>query len=129
MSHTTTETALVFDDQGRVIWYHLPPDRTRSFLPDSRDLWEVMWKHRDILGGVAHTHPWHGPANPSQTDTTTWVACEAGLGKRLLWPIVTFSEVGYYVHNAVTGLYCLAGPLTIEVSGLDRLRDLSKGVG
>lgn len=92
------EAGLVFDKHGGLIHWHLPPDRSMGALPDSRGLWEILWDNRDILGGVAHTHPWHGRPGPSGTDVTTFAAVEKGLGLRLVWPIVTFSEVGYFVH-------------------------------
>jgi hypothetical protein len=121
-----TETSLVFSDKGEVIQFHLPPGRTMGSIPDTRSLWTTMWKYRHCLGGVAHTHPWYGTASPSHTDVTTWRACEQGLGKLLLWPIVTFSEVRYFVFNRVTGNYCEAPPPSFEVSSLERLRELSK---
>jgi hypothetical protein len=65
-------------------------------LPDNRGLWDILWDNRAILGGVAHTHPWSGSAGPSSTDVTTFAAVEKGLGMRLVWPVVTFSEVGYF---------------------------------
>jgi len=120
-----TEIALVFDERGRVIRFHRPPGCTACGIPDTRSLWETLWKYRHLIGGVAHTHPWRGQASPSQTDVTTWRAIEQGLGKLLLWPIVTRSEVGYFVFNRVTKLYCRAGRPTITISGLDRLLEMS----
>jgi hypothetical protein len=58
------------------------------------------------LGGVAHSHPWEGEAHPSGTDVSTFRAIELGLGKRLLWPIVTLSEVRYYAVNPLTQECC-----------------------
>ena len=95
------EVALVFDQQGNTIHWHLPPGRSGGWIPDTRDLWEVLWENRDRLGGVAHTHPWVGPAWPSQTDETTFSAIERGLGKRLLWPIVTFQEVRIFMRGGL----------------------------
>lgn len=90
------ETGLVFTEWGVPLFWHIPPDRSMGALPDSRNLWEVLWDNRKVLGGVAHTHPCSGTAHPSGTDVTTFAAVEAGLGQRLVWPIVTFSEVGYF---------------------------------
>lgn len=90
------ETGLVFNKNGDVIYWHTPIDRTAAALPDSHSLWELLWEHRGELGGVAHTHPWHGTAAPSNTDVTTFAAIEDSLGRRLIWPVVTFSEVGYF---------------------------------
>ena len=90
------ETGLVFNKFGQPIFWHVPLDRTVASLPDSRQLWDILWTNREDLGGVAHTHPWHCAAAPSSTDVTTFAALEAGLGQRLVWPVVTFSEVGYF---------------------------------
>ena len=86
------ESAVVFDLEGRVIYHHAPHGRSAVSIPDSRTLWDILWENRGNLGGVAHSHPWNGVAAPSQTDVTTFQAVEAALGKRLAWPIVTFSE-------------------------------------
>jgi hypothetical protein len=91
------EVALAFDILGRPI--HWMDGATDSSIPDSRSLWDVIWETRNELGGVAHTHPWDGKANPSQTDLTTFFAIERGLGKKLLWPVVTFTDVGYFTSN------------------------------
>ena len=95
------EVAMVFSSEGGAIWWPTPKGNGGS-IPDSRHLWDVIWDNREHLGGVAHTHPWNGEAYPSITDVTTYRAIEAGIGKPLLWPIVTFLEVGYFVHNPLT---------------------------
>jgi proteasome lid subunit RPN8/RPN11 len=59
----------------------------------------VLWDYRQVLGGVVHTHPWEGPTEPSQTDVTTFAAVEQGLGKRLIWPIATMTNVNYFSYN------------------------------
>ena len=87
------ESAFVFDVDGVIIHWHLPANRSGGFIPDSRDLWEVLWENREKLGGIAHTHPWNGEPWPSGTDVTTFAACEAALGKRLLWPVVTLDRM------------------------------------
>lgn len=89
------EAGLVFDFHGGLIHWHLPADRSEGALPDSRPLWDVLWESREIIGGVAHTHPWNGVPTPSHTDVTTFAAVEKGLGRRLVWPIVTFTDVIY----------------------------------
>jgi hypothetical protein len=92
------EVGLIFDKRGGPVYWHLPQGRSQVYLPDSRQLWHVLWTcHQEgLLGGFAHTHPWSGEASPSYTDVTTFAAVEAGLGTRLVWPIVTFSEVKYF---------------------------------
>lgn len=89
------EAAFVFGKTGAVLHWHLPPDRSAAYLPDSADLWQVLWDNRLVLGGVAHTHPWSGHAGPSGTDLTTFAAVEVGLGQRLVWPVVTLSDIMY----------------------------------
>jgi hypothetical protein len=108
------ETAFVFDSLGHVVHWHEPPGRSGGYLPDSKDLWDYLWETRLTLGGVAHSHPWDGLSFPSNTDVTTFRAIELGLGKRLLWPIVTFSEVGYYVFNPVSKQYCEFSPIYLD---------------
>lgn len=120
------ETGLVFDYNGNFIHWHVPPDRSSGYLPDSRSLWEVLWENRTFLGGVAHTHPWNGEAHPSTTDTTTFAAIEAGLGKRLVWPIVTFSEVRYYVRSDQEYVLMDHRRFRIRRSLIEELRNLSR---
>jgi len=91
------ETALVFDQEGKTIHWHLPPGRSNGYIPDTRSLWEVLWENRHRLGGVAHTHPWEGDTWFSGTDVTTFSAVERALGQRLQWPIVTFTSVQVFV--------------------------------
>jgi len=120
------ETALVFDREGDTLHWHEPLGRSGGSLPDSRDLWEVLWEHRSKggtgrLAGVAHTHPWKGQAWASGTDLTTFRAVELGLGELLLWPIVTFTDVLYLCWNPVTEEYVRANS-TIHLRGLEELR-------
>lgn len=124
------ETALVFDRDGKTICFHEPPGRSVGYIPDSRELWDILWESRERLGGVAHTHPWDGPAVPSQRDLHTFDAIERGLGKKLLWPIVTFTDVLYVVRNPLyedgKHMWVQADPLTIQIEGLEELRIRSK---
>ena len=89
------EAGYVFDRQGRGISLHLPQDRSSGYLPDSRALWQFLWDYREDVGGFIHTHPWDGEACPSWTDVTTFAAIETGLGRRLIWPIATFTDLVY----------------------------------
>lgn len=74
---------------GKPVHWHLPPGRSMAFLPDSRELWDVLWEHRHELDGFAHSHPGMGYPGPSGTDLSTFAAIESGLGKRLDWWITT----------------------------------------
>lgn len=87
------EAAVVLDRDWHPIHFHAPAGRTGGSLPDSRDLWSVLWEHRARLLGVAHSHPGGGVPSPSFTDVTTFSAVERALGVRLVWPIVTIDAV------------------------------------
>lgn len=87
------ETGVLLDKNNEPIYWHLPAGRNGGALPDSHELWDIIWENRHRVGGFAHTHPWHGEAHPSGTDISTFVAIELALGQHLRWWIVTFSEV------------------------------------
>lgn len=120
------ETALVFDREGRTLHWHEPRGRSSGSLPDDRGLWEVLWENRAILGGVAHTHPWNGPTGPSGTDLTTFRAVELGLGKLLLWPLITFTHELYLVWNEERECYEKTDLFFVPVQGLEELRERSR---
>ena len=87
------ETAAVIGLEGQVLHWHLPLGRSRVALPDSRDLWEVLWTQRAVVAGLAHSHPGRGVPRPSWEDLTTFAACEDGLGRRLRWWIATGDQL------------------------------------
>ena len=89
----TREVAVVIAQDGTPLYWHVPPDASGAAIPDSQDLWAVIWSNRDRILGVAHTHPWDGKAWPSTTDLTTFDAIERALGRGLTWWVVTFTEV------------------------------------
>ena len=121
----TREVIVVFDENGKAIYWH-DQDASSGYVPDADDLFYVLWEHKDHLGGFAHTHPWDGPAAPSGIDLTTYAALEKGLGKHLLWPVVTFTDLVCVVRNPIFNeggaMWTLAGPLTIEFDWIDELR-------
>ncbi len=84
-----TEAAVVVGPEGSALHWHLPPGRSAVSLPDAPDLWEVLWRHRAALVGVAHTHPGRGRPDPSHEDLTTFAAIESALGARLTWWIAS----------------------------------------
>jgi len=90
------EAAVVLDLSWQPIRFHVPAERTGGSLPDSHDLWTVLWENRRRLLGVAHSHPGGGVPAPSHTDLTTFAAVENGLGVRLVWPIVTQDAVSVF---------------------------------
>lgn len=91
------ETAVLIDLQGNPLYWHTPLGRSSVFLPDSRDLWEVIWEHRHTLAGIAHSHPGGGAPWPSWEDLTTFAAVEDGLGQRLVWWITTRDQLDAFV--------------------------------
>lgn len=88
-----TEVGVVVGLDGTALHWHLPPDRSAGALPDSVDLWEVLWTRRQEVLGIAHSHPGAGVPVPSWTDLTTFAAIEAGLGRRLRWWITSADEL------------------------------------
>lgn len=87
------EAGVLLDLEGQPLHWHLPPGRSGGTLPDSRDLWDVIWSNRLNIAGFAHSHPGSGVPGPSYTDITTFAAVEAGLGQRLDWWIISSDEV------------------------------------
>lgn len=81
---------------GDPVHWHSPDGRTGGSLPDSRELWDVLWnlrKRKFEELGFAHSHPGSGLPGPSMTDLTTFAAIEAGLGRRLTWWITSSDRV------------------------------------
>lgn len=88
-----TEACVIVDTDGQPIKWHLPSGRNSVYIPDSQSIWEFIWKHRDRVGGIAHTHPGDGMPQPSTEDITTFSAMELGLGKRLTWWIASGDQL------------------------------------
>ena len=103
------ETAAVIGRHEEVLYWHAPLCCTMVAIPDTRTLWEVLWRHRDEILGVAHTHPGSGQPRPSQEDLTTFAACEAGLGRRLQWWILTADQARCFAWK---------GPEKLNYSGI-----------
>src|SRR4051812_14382059 len=57
-------------------------------IPDSRERWEIIWGRRNNITEIAHSHPGDF-LDFSEEDLTTIEAVEAGIGRKLLWSIVT----------------------------------------
>jgi len=99
MEKPIKEMAMVFNGVGLAIFWLGPNGSSEGAIADSNVLWHRIWTARDELGGIAHSHPWNGPANASHTDVTTFAAIERGLGKRLIWPIVTMTHVNFFAWD------------------------------
>lgn len=122
------EVAVVLDRERQPLYWHAPAGATGVALPDSRDLWQVLWAERDRLCGVAHSHPGRGEPWPSTEDLSTFAACEAGLGRRLEWWIATGDRVRCFAWRG-PARYDYQGrePICAEETAgwLDALRDRS----
>jgi hypothetical protein len=86
MSRDEREVCFLIGEGDVVLW----SDASTSpvALPDSRVRWEAIWSRRDRLVEIAHTHPLGG-ARFSNTDETTMVALDTGLGRRLVYSVGT----------------------------------------
>jgi len=87
------EAGAVVAKDGSIIYWHVPDNRSGGALPDSQQLWQVLWENRKRLRGFAHSHPGGGIPGPSHEDLTTFAAIEAGLGVRLQWWIANADRV------------------------------------
>jgi len=109
------------------LFWHLPKNRTSGSLPDSRELWDAIWKDRAIVQGFAHSHPGSGCPAPSHEDVTTFAAVESALGKHLSWWI-TSSDTLIVVRRKHVGpgysMSLVKGDM--EPGWVSRLREESK---
>jgi hypothetical protein len=87
------EAGVVVDLEGEALFWHLPPGRSAGALPDSRELWDVIWENRQRIAGIAHSHPGSGVPAPSYEDVTTFSAVDLALGRRLDWWITSTDHV------------------------------------
>ncbi|MEW5743182.1 MAG: Mov34/MPN/PAD-1 family protein [Myxococcota bacterium] len=80
------EVCLLIGRGGAVLW----SDTSDSplALVDSRARWEAIWRHRDELEAIVHSHP-AGPHAFSREDETTMDAVDAALGKGLRYVVVS----------------------------------------
>jgi hypothetical protein len=70
---------------GRILWSDAGPSALA--LPDSRQRWEAIWRWRDQLVEIAHSHP-VGPLGFSREDETTMAALEKALGRAPRFSVV-----------------------------------------
>ena len=123
------EAGVLLGPNNYVLHWHTPNSRSSGALPDSVDLWQIIWENRAIVTGFAHTHPGSGVPGPSYTDTTTFAAIEAALGKHLNWPILSSDSQVLCLFDNDTGTYGRS-ILTVELipknwDWMDKLRELS----
>ncbi|HEU0031140.1 MAG TPA: Mov34/MPN/PAD-1 family protein [Kofleriaceae bacterium] len=76
---------------------HADASSSPAALPDSRARWEAIWRHRDELDAIVHSHP-VGPAVFSDEDLSTMAAIDSALGRPVRYcvvaPRVTITRVG-----------------------------------
>jgi hypothetical protein len=70
---------------GALLFADASDDPTQ--LPDSERRWRAIWRHRDEIESLAHSHP-VGPLAFSEEDRTTMSALEAALGKVLTFSVI-----------------------------------------
>ena len=70
---------------GALLWSDA--SNNPAALPDSRRRWEAIWKHREEIEELAHSHP-HGPLAFSREDETTMTALDSALGKEILFSVL-----------------------------------------
>ena len=73
------EVCLLIGRGDSILW----SDASASpvWLPDSRERWDAIWRHRAELVEIAHSHP-VGPLAFSGEDETTMAALAAALATR-----------------------------------------------
>ncbi|NOK05499.1 hypothetical protein HNV27_28620 [Myxococcus xanthus] len=82
---STREVCLLIGHGGEVLWCDASDSPNQ--LPDSRARWEAIWRLRDVLEEVAHSHP-DGPLGFSAEDESTMAALTSALGKPLRFSVV-----------------------------------------
>lgn len=80
------EVCLLIGRGGAVLWSDTSD--SAMALADSRARWEAIWRHREELEAVVHSHP-AGPHAFSHEDETTMDAVDAALGKGLRYVVVS----------------------------------------
>lgn len=79
------EVCLLIGRDGTVLWSDASDSPVA--LPDSRARWETIWRLRDELEEIAHSHP-VGPLAFSAEDETTMEALTLALGRPVRFSVV-----------------------------------------
>lgn len=72
-----------------------------SFLPDSRDRWDAIWRFRHEIEAIVHSHPL-GPSAFSAEDESTMEALDSALGKKMNYMVVAPSVTISRERNPVS---------------------------
>lgn len=118
------EAGVLIGENDEPIYWHTPPGSSVVYLPDSRDLWEVIWEHRAKITGFAHSHPGKGMPHPSMEDLTTFRAIEQGLGKTINWYITSSDSLILAVWVPKWERYSIK-EIREDKAWLDGLRNIS----
>jgi hypothetical protein len=116
------EVGVVLDQDCKPVFWHLPPNRTAGSIPDSRELWDVLWEGRKTFLGFAHSHPGSGVPRPSYEDVTTFAAIEAALGVRFNWWITSETHLALVRWEGLDRLHYEVTVLGDEPDWADELR-------
>lgn len=79
------EVCFLIGRGGALLW--ADASDSPALLPDSRDRWDAIWKHRDELEIIAHSHPM-GPSAFSAEDESTMAALDDALGRKLTYYVI-----------------------------------------
>jgi Prokaryotic homologs of the JAB domain len=79
------EVCFLIDRDGGVLW--ADASRSAVALPDSRGRWEAIWRLREELVEIAHSHPC-GPEAFSAEDESTMEAIDSALGRPVRYSVV-----------------------------------------
>lgn len=121
----SVEAGVLIAKDGSPLYWHLPADRSAGALPDSQDLWEVIWENRRNLLGFAHSHPGSGLPGPSMEDITTFIAIESALARRLVWWITSSDQLVHVNWIGPEKFSYLVTPSIEEPAWLAELRKQS----
>ena len=121
------EAAVVISDLGDPIYWHLPENRSYTYIPDSNKLWQIIWDNRLGVAGIAHSHPGGGVPHPSNTDITTFDAIERGLGRGLQWWITNNDNIVVCHRMTLDDIFSVSTlPSDFKPNWLLKLRILSR---
>ncbi len=82
----TREVCLLIGRGDAILWSDASD--SPAALPDSRARWDAIWRHREELELIVHSHPL-GPAAFSAEDVSTMRALDAALGRPVRYAVVT----------------------------------------
>jgi hypothetical protein len=119
------EAGVLLDLKGDAIYWHAPHGRSVAALPDSVDLWNIIWTNRHNVSGFAHSHPGYGRTSPSWTDITTFASIESGLGKRIDWWITSGNDMILCRYSGPDQHDYNVVPITMCPDWVCHLRDIS----